>query len=181
MRNSENSISLSTGEAIELYSIFRTNLLGSINLHREHSQHYLMFIAAVITATIVGASQIDKLGKFGILLLIGPLLNIAICFLAVKMADRFYKGFLEEVTVAAKLEDLIGLTGTRQFKDHFCYKDEKTIVPDRWVSDRAKFHESEKFVSSFMNRGANFVNRLTFLFVGLINFGAILYMIYEIF
>ena len=83
-----------------------------------------------------------------------------ICVLAIRLCVRFYEGMLEDITITAKLEDLIGLSKPRDNKGTVFPKD-KYILPERWLKGR-DFATSAKFVEKNMGRGVNDIARKTF-------------------
>lgn len=166
--------------AIDLYSTYKTKLVASINLHRQHAQHYLAFIAAILVATIAGTIKINELGGYAILLVAGPILNILLCILAVKMCDRFYEGFLEDVTVTAKLEHEIGLSTESNIKDGHVFPQDSIFVPERWLTDMKPYASSTDFINTKMKSGSNRINRITFLLLGITNVLLAIFLYLEI-
>lgn len=150
---------MDSDDILELYKLFRNDLHKSIDLHRQHLQHYLTFITAILGATLVGFFQVS-LGWLSMIFVIGPVINIFICMLAIRMCDRFYEGMLEDITITAKLEDLIGLSKPRDNKETVYPKD-KYILPERWLKGR-NFTTSAEFVEKNMDRGVNHIARNTF-------------------
>ncbi|MCX5815310.1 MAG: hypothetical protein NTX75_03580 [Proteobacteria bacterium] len=160
-------IELSSDNMVKIYEIFRKNLLASMNLHRQHAQHYLTFIAVVTAATIAGfVAMLNANSSKTCFLVVGPIFNVYLSVLAICMCNRYYKGFLEEVSVTAKIEELIGLSTPHSQRQNSCFKEDETIVPSRWIKGRERFKNSADFVKDNMNRGSNKV--LHFTFVGLI-------------
>jgi len=151
---------------LELYKLFRNHLHMSIDLHRQHLQHYLTFITAILGATLVGFFEVS-LGWFSLIFLIGPIINISICVLAIKMCDRFYEGMLESITITAKLEDLIGLSKPRDNKETVYPKD-NYFLPERWLKGR-DFATSAEFVEENMDGGVNDIARKIFIMLSAVN------------
>jgi len=151
---------------LEFYKLFRNHLHMSIDLHRQHLQHYLTFITAILGATLVGFFKVS-LGWLSLIFVIGPIINIFICVLAIRMCDRFYEGMLESITITAKLEDLIGLSKPRDNKETVYPKD-NYILPERWLKGR-DFATSAEFVEKNMDRGVNNIARKIFIMLSAIN------------
>lgn len=170
---------MANNDILELYKIFRNELHISIDLHRQHLQHYLTFITAVFGVSIAGFYQFD-LGWLSMILVIGPLINIFICVLAIRMCNRFYEGMLEDITITAKLEELIGLLNPRDNKETVFPKD-KHILPERWLKGR-DFATSAEFVEKNMDGGVNAITRKIFYILLVINaFLAIMIFIINLF
>jgi hypothetical protein len=153
-------------DILELYKLFRNELHISIDLHRKHLQHYLTFITAVLGATIAGFYQVG-LGWLTMILVIGPVINIFMCMLAIRMCDRFYEGMLEDITITAKLEDLIGLLNPRG-NNETVFPNDRFIVPERWLKGR-EFATSAEFVEKNMDRGVNEIAKRIFYVLILVN------------
>ncbi len=153
-----------------LYGIFRTNLIASINLHRQHSEHYLAFIVIVFSSTIAALSNFETIGNF---LAIGPTVNFFLCILATQMCNRFYESFLEEISIAAKIEDQIELFKrtyiNKDNESNYSFANDKSILPTRWLEDRNKYKSSETFVNDFKNRGSNGIICKIFKVLGIAN------------
>src|SRR5208283_4779427 len=137
---------------VKMYDIFRRTLSDSINLHRQHAQHYLTFVAAVMAATIAGLAKSSE-PHLALFLLAGPIFNIFLCWLAIKMCNQFYQGFLEHVTVTSKLEDLMGLPAYRPKNATSCFDQDESILPERWITGRRPFKKSSDFVRCYMKKG----------------------------
>src|SRR5882724_4402562 len=100
---------LDKNTTFQMYQMFRSEVYGQLNLHRETLQNYLAFSVAILGATIGGTLQLSQVGwKGAIVLLIGSILDIFVCMIAIRMCERFYLGALERVTITAKLETILG-------------------------------------------------------------------------
>jgi hypothetical protein len=94
------------------------------------------------------------------------MLNILLCVTAIRVCDRFYRRFLEHITILAKLEALIGLaTPLQEMRKALPFPTDKFIVPERWIQSRARVSSSAEFIQTNMQEGSNRVVRWTFLFL----------------
>lgn len=85
------------------------------------------------------------------------------------MCDRFYEGFLEDVTVTAKLENEIGLSNESNIKDGHVFAQDSKFVPERWLTDMKSCDRSTDFIKANMKAGSNRINRITFSLLGIAN------------
>ena len=89
-------------------------------------------------------------------------------FLFSPTIDRFYKRFLEEVTLLAKIEELLGLSGSVRPNPEVkqtvaLWPEDKKYMPSRYLKDRYDTKRSEQFIDKKMKEGANKVVHCTFL------------------
>lgn len=152
--------------ALELYTVFRQeNSLWLAN-YREHSQQYFTLVIAILGASIAAISQAVKLHPLlMITIIIGPLINLLLCRIAITMCDRSYQLYLEGISIQAKLEPIIGLTETRDTVSNnqpiVQFSKDEHFLPERWLKSR-HFASAEIFVKHGMNLGANKIIRQTF-------------------
>jgi hypothetical protein len=92
-----------------MYELFRNERYKSFELHRNTLQNYLAFSVTILGATIVGVLKISNVGWIGIAIVLGPILNVLVCTLAIRMCNRFYLGALEKIVIITKLESLLRL------------------------------------------------------------------------
>ena len=85
------------------------------------------------------------------------------------MCDRFYKGFLEDVTVTAKLEHEIGLSNEFNIKDGHVFPQDAIFVPERWLTDMESYARSVDFINTKMRSGSRRINRITFSLLGIVH------------
>ena len=93
--------------------------------------------------------------------------------MAIRICDRFYRGFLERIGIAAKLESVLGLrdpvdrTGEGQDKAHV-FPEDRYLLPERWIK-AGQYATTEKFIQEKMGAGVNRPARLTFYSLILVN------------
>jgi hypothetical protein len=169
--------------ALELYTLFRQENSLWLGNHREHSQQYFTLVIAILGASIAAISQFMTLHPLLIfIIVIGPLINLLLCRIAITMCDRSYQAYLECISIQAKLEPVIGLTETRDLsatdKPILQFAKDEHYLPERWLKTR-HFASAETFVKQGMNLGANKIIRQTFKVLaftnGLVAFGIVVY------
>jgi hypothetical protein len=160
--------------AFEIYKLFRGEFFQAIENHRETLQNYLAFAAAVLGATIVGFLQIRDIGYIGAIILTGPILNVSLCTLAIRICDRFYLAFLERVAIIAKLDSALGfldpvdLTDEGQDKAHV-FPEDRYLLPERWIKAGQQYATAEEFIQQHLNAGVNRLARQTFQLLIVVN------------
>lgn len=161
---------------LELYKTFKADAFENVRLHRATLQHYLAFSVAVLAATIVGLAQSHSNVELRTVVIVIPLLNAGICFVAIKMCDRYYQGMLERLAVTAKLEQMLGLHEPI-YKDTLKpFPKDKYIVPTRWIEAAERYSTSELYVKGQLGSGVNLMVRLTFITVIVVNIVVMLYL-----
>ena len=145
----------------------RNDQIAWLNLHREHSQHYLTFITAVLAGTLGAIYQFKDNPWLLLTTVIGPIVNIPLCRSASFICDSFYQRFLEEVTIQAKLEALLGFANPRSdvnadSESSMPFSEDQYILPERWLESRRQHTTAAKFVDEKMGSGSNRLMRNVF-------------------
>jgi hypothetical protein len=160
--------------ALELYTLFRQENAAWLSAHREHAQQYFTLVVAIFAASIAAISAFPKLEPLPITAIVmGLLFNVLLCRIAMTMCNRSYQEYLEGISIQAKLEAIIGLTGPRTPSTTAellsQYSKDEYYLPERWLKSR-HFATAEKFVADGMQKGSNRIIQQTFVVLGSINF-----------
>jgi len=152
--------------AYSLYELFRNERYKSFELHRNTIQNYLAFSVTILGATIVGVLEIRNVGWIGVAVVLGPILNVLVCTLAIWTCDRFYLGALEKISIIVKLELLLGLQEQVELtnldqKGATVFPGDKYFLPERWVKG-TQHKTSAEFIEENMNAGVNRLAKRTF-------------------
>ncbi len=107
-------------DALEIYKVRIGEQATWLNLHRQTSQQYFVLISAIFAASL---TIFFKKGIISNISFFGFFLNISLGFSAIGLCRRFYQRFLEEITITAKLESLIGLSDQRKHEHN------NTVIP----------------------------------------------------
>ena len=161
-------------QTLELYKIVKGDHVSWLNLHREHAEHYLTFIAAVFAVTLGGVYQFKDNPWLSLAIVIGPVVNVLLCANAAQICDRFYQQFLEAITIEAKLEALLGFTNPRPSvpsKSPMPFSQDQYILPERWLKSRQPYATAAEFVEANMDSGANRLVRRVFRVLLVANIG----------
>lgn len=163
---------MDTSTIVEIYRAHLAEKANAINLHRDYSHQYFTLVAAILGVSAGAVYQFRAETWLVLVIGIGPVLNILLCAISIWMCNRFYRGFLEHITILAKLEALIGLTNPRQDEnmgvEGIPFADDKFILPARWLESRRQ-PTSAEFVRTNMREGSNRLVRWTFLFLAVAN------------
>jgi hypothetical protein len=157
--------------ALELYKLFRGEMLECFALHRTALQNYLAFAAAIGAASIAGLIQSHDSGLVAGVVVCGPLLNICICIIGVRTCNRFYLGALERIAIVTKLEHILQFdlrrtrTDQEQGSEGPPLPGDDYILPVRWRKVVAECTTTDEFVHASMPSGVNLLARRTFEFV----------------
>lgn len=155
-----------------MYELFRGEWVKLFELHRGAFQDYLTFVVAVMGATIAGLIQVGNNNWLGIVLVLGPVLNVILCVLAIRMCNRFYLGALEKVIVMSKLESMLGIQGQIDSNDAsrgqaIVFPKDRHFFPERWIKG-SQYDTSEEFINRHLNTGVNHLVKRTFqLLIGI--------------
>jgi hypothetical protein len=162
--------------ALELYTLFRQENSLWLGKHREHSQQYFTLVIAILAASIAAVPSFMTLHRWLLsLIIIGPLINLIFCRIGFFLCDRSYQAYLESISVQAKLEQIIGLTKSRQrARGNLTpvFAEDEHFLPERWLDKSRDFATAGMFVEDKLNKGANKLIKQTFVFLAWLNLAA---------
>lgn len=161
--------------AFQFYKFLASQQISWLNLHREYAQHHLTFIAAVFAVTLGAIYQFKDNPWLSLVVAIGPVINILLCANASRVCDRFYRRFLEGITIQTKLEALVGFTSPRSDIDvsresSIPFPQDRYILPERWHDSR-QYARAAQFVEAKMDGGSNRLIRRIFRLLLVANIG----------
>src|SRR5258706_12307580 len=160
-------------EISNIYISFKDASKGWLSLHHQHFTQFVFIILAVLTASIVALSQFQNNGWLLLLITIGPIINVTLCFTATKVCDRFYQRFLEHESVAMKLFLLSDLDGKfsnkKPKKEQLLFHKDTHLLPERWIDTMSNYENIDQFVEAYINQGSNKLIRRTFQILILLN------------
>jgi hypothetical protein len=144
---------LTVDQGIELYKLAADEEHKALEAHQARIQFMVGLISALFAGTVAGLIQATS--RLHLLaLLAGPLLIFGLCQLAIRVGRQFYERFLSSVSMRAKLEQELGLTGPTSPGSG--YWPGEPLVPCRHIQSR---HEhatsSEQWLMAHLNTGYN--------------------------
>ena len=168
---------MNDARAFELYKLAYQEQISWLNLHRQHSQQYFVLLSAIFGASLGAIYHFRNDPLFTIAVVVGPVLGILLSITAVKMCDRFYRRFLESITIQAKLAPIVGVAEKRSVlpngKRPTPFPGDTQYIPERWL--KSYCHErSEDFVQAHRRLGANRLAFWSFRILLVANIGLII-------
>jgi hypothetical protein len=148
----------------KLYLETRSRQVKQMDRHSTQFEHYLTVIMAILAVTVGVATQLVKDGNVAPVLWIGVCMvlgvNSYLAYIGEKSCDRSYQRFLEEASIAAKLERYFGLSSERPRpadvqSELEPFPGDDCLVPDRWRSEVRGYRTSEEFKIRKMPEGVN--------------------------
>ena len=167
---SEEGIRISEHTLLELYKVQSEAQISHLDSHYKYRNYYTTILSALLTIFVGGMFQFYK-EPFALTLPVLLIFIVILSELGKRTIDRYYKRFLESVTILAKTENALGLdTGIKvdSKPTHVLWPSDKQIIPDRWISDRVqapsgkKYESSQEFISDRMKMGDNRIAHRTF-------------------
>jgi hypothetical protein len=165
--------------AIELYKLFKGQSTESFRFHQQVLQRYVAFTVAVLAASVAGIFKMKGLGAMGLILLIGPFINIVVSILGIGTCNSFYNAALKNVSVFRKLEYILDIEDYSKndidgLKKPF--PNDKYLFPQDWVNQKFSsvesmdnYKTSALFIEEKCSKGVNRYARWTFIFIISIN------------
>ena len=168
---------------LKLYLAMRSEHVEWISRHSQHFSYYLTLVVAVFAVTM-GASyrflEPDSGEVAVVVAFLGSAANILLCIVAIRACNRFYRRFLESVTVMAKLEAYLKLE-KRPPDAGDPFGDDQHWLPQRFYDDRDCHKSGESFVKARMNNGLNYTVRATMVLLAVLNFVSFLVVFSRVF
>jgi|GEM_PF-3129429 len=170
---SEEGREISEDTLLKMYEVHSEDQISHLDSHYKYRNYYTAILAALLSIFVGGMLQFYK-EPFAPALLVLLLCIGVFSWLGKRTTDRYYKRFLESITILAKIENALGLdhsikTKKSTFDDVLWINDEQ-LLPDRWVRDRrGRYKKSEEFISDRMNMGDSRNARWTFCIFGIIS------------
>lgn len=170
-------------DAFEIYKSRISEQAAWLNLHRQTSQQYFTLISVIFAALLAAFFKYSD-EFMSDLTFFGFLLNILLGVTGMRMCFRYYQRFLEEITIMAKIEPLIGLINTRvKISDNSISvlpKDE-SYIPDRWIKSRKGINKSEEFVKNHKRTGSHKYVHWSFIYLISVNAIFIIFILFRFF
>jgi len=148
----------------DLYLETRSRQVKQMDRHSTQFEHYLTLITAILAVTFGLATQLIISGVETPVPWVGVFavfsVNSCLGYIGTKSCDRSYQRFLEEASIAAKLERYFGLSSERPRpadpKGELApFREDKRLVPDRWWDGVKEYETSEAFKLDKMSKGVN--------------------------
>lgn len=130
--------------------------------HQKRIAFFSSLISAIFAATIAGIIRSENSTHLGFLAL-GPVLTIALCFLAKEGTFRLYQRFLEAIASRAKLEQQMHLTEPLPSTSELGYWNTEALISARHREARGSYGSSAEFIASRSRSGYEGVARRVFL------------------
>ena len=151
-----------------------------------HRQHFTQFVTIILAIFGIGIGIYYKFQNEAELLLIASIclfFNSFLSFVAIKVCNRFYRRFLESVTIANKLYFILNECFNIDSKAKECKEmlsEDCRLFPNRWINALKKSNKSDKknpkdskepngFVEDHMNKGVNRWIQIVFLSLIILN------------
>lgn len=153
---------LNPDQLLNLYNLTISRIEGNTQLRGMYTNYFLSVISAITGSIVIGISLLYKT-KLIWFLIIGPIVNLTLCFLAIKICESCSRNFLEQITIAARLEKMIGLENLS----------EGSIIPEGWLSRQEDFYDpnfsTKDYVKKNLYKSSNKILLLVFLSMALIS------------
>lgn len=154
---------LQASEIISLYQLIAEEERAFLEAHQTRVKFFTTIVTAILAATIAGVTKVSVWYYIAILG-IGPLLAIAVAWIAIKGTNRLYWRWLWSITIRAKLEQRLGLTEPQHVPvKPGSYWSAEPIVSPKHIESRQKCTTSVEFFERFKHAGYNHWTKCLFL------------------
>jgi len=151
---------------LKLYEIHSEDQISHLDSHYKYRNYYTTILTALLAIFTGGMLQFYK-EPFGPALLVILLCVCVLSEFGKRTIDRYYRRFLESVTILAKIENALGFDNSIRIKSRFgliLWSNDRQLIPTRWIHDREQCSSSEDFISKRMKMGDNRYAHWTFSF-----------------
>lgn len=166
--NSNEGMEIEEDQLLRIYLESQRGQNSEVNFHYKYLNYYSTVFSALLTAFVAGILSYYK-ESISLALLAIPFIVVIMAENGKITVDRFYRRFLEHVTVSAKIENLFGLDSQIQIKgksnpSKILWPNDEVFVPKRHLKDRFEHTDSESFIKERMEGGANLRAHMIFSF-----------------
>jgi hypothetical protein len=152
--NIESENKFSKLEIIELYKVYSQNRVSFIDLRHKYTNYYTGIQIAILSGIALVIINFNRLPENSLIYYIiatGFFLNILISTFALNMNERNFQAAIENVTMLAKIEALLGLDEKICIKDKkmpniVLWPKDKSFIPERYRNSTSQ-HLSKIFVN----------------------------------
>ena len=142
---------------LKIYDIYSKEQISHLDFHYKYRNYHITILSALLTIFVGGMLNYYE-EPFAPALIVILLLIVILSEFGKRTIDRYYRRFLESVTILGKTQNALGLdTGIKiDFKPKkILWTDDEQIIPNRWTSDRKECKSSKEFISKRMKMGDN--------------------------
>jgi len=170
-------------DLLKLYELAANEERNQFEQYQKSISFHFGIVATLLGATVAGALRASHWHHF-MLLTVGPLLAAIAAKIGIEGTTRLYLGWLERITIRAKIEDRLELTKPPADGVPLSYWHREAIIATRNLADRSSTESSKEFVEQRLERGYHrwarrfffgFLVLALLLFVGLTALAAVLY------
>lgn len=151
---------------LKLYTVHSEEQISHLDSHYKYRNYYTTILSALLAIFVGGMLQFHDT-PFAPALIFLLVCIVVLSEFGKKTTDRYYRRFLESVTILAKLDNALGfdkpINVKREVKN-VLWSNDKQLLPERWVSDCQKHNSSKDFISERMKMGDNRYANWTFTF-----------------
>jgi hypothetical protein len=149
-------------EAVKLYELAAEDERLQFDRYQKSIAFHFGIVTVILGGTVAGILRATESQHF-YFLLSGPALILIAATIGAVGTTRLYMGWLERVTVRAKLEQRLGLTRRPTAVMPGTYWPDEAVVPLRNLRAREQARSSEEFVDRAVHAGYNRWVRILFL------------------
>lgn len=143
---------------MKLYEIHSEDQISHLDSHYKYRNYYTTILSALLAIFVGGMLQFYKQPFAPALLVVLFSIGVLSEF-GKRTIDRYYRRFLESVSILAKIENILGVDNSIKTEHSeftkTLWSNDKQLIPDRWIRDRNQYETSEQFISKRMKMGDN--------------------------
>lgn len=149
---------------LKLYELSINEHQFYLETHHKRVDFYSGLVSALLTGTAIAVFQASQWYHY-LYLCTAPILIFAVSGIAIQGTFRAYQSWIDNITVRAKIEQKLGLTGNRAESDDApdSYWQSEPLIPQRYLKNRRGSESSEKFVKEYSRKGLQLWARRLFI------------------
>lgn len=164
---SEDKYKLDKADLIALLSSYMQILPPRWESFQNYINIYVTLILGLFTVVIAGIKDFNTF-PLNLLLLIGSVLILVLCFAAKATIKRQNSHIKELIVVIAKLEYQLGLYDTSQERNDLIenkpWSEDTSFLPSKWIDPRLKQTDSKTFIEEFQASTASISRKVFTIF-----------------
>ena len=173
---------------ISLFLNFQKETISWLGLHEQHFSRFVTIIISFLSVSLGLFYHFNQYHMNTKPIAVLPIFNCLFSYVAIRICNRFYKRFLESITIANKLffllksiagniDEILNIELKKENSINEPYSNDKYIYPDRWINAMTEYNDSNNFIKSRIWTGVNLWRNIIFIILGIVNFVIIIFIL----
>lgn len=167
-------------DILQLYISFKNDSTLWLGLHHKHFSQFVALVLAIMTATL--AVTYKFLGNTPVLysITVGPIINVVLSIVGIKICDRFYQRFLEHEAISNRFfslyRSIVESGGSESTGPTLPSGSE--LFPSRYIDAQGNTESIDTFVKCRKGKGSNLWIHICFGILACLNVIVLVFILF---